>query len=253
MMRLLIPILLVLAGATWFVLQPTRPIAITVTDAEAVPMNTQGGMYMVTLNLQNSGPAATLIEVTSPEAGSIGVMNTDPGPGTLVVPGEGAASLAMDGAHLMLSVDPGSVEEGGFVPVTLRFDGGTVSTRVRNVGLSDEGMDHSAGNGIEVTPKASVSLNATSEISAEGFQIALTLRNFDLVSVPEGTEHVSGEGHAHLYLNGLKLGRLYETSYALGGLVPGDYEFRVVLNSHDHRPYLSGGTLVEDRLRFSIP
>ena len=63
----------------------------------------------------------------------------------------------------------------------------------------------------------------------------------NFVDVPMGTPHVPGTGHAHLYLNGLKLGRLYVPSARIGALPPGDHMVRVTLNANDHRAYVVDG------------
>ena len=50
--------------------------------------------------------------------------------------------------------------------------------------------------------------------------------------------HVPGTGHAHLYVGGAKIGRMYEPEARLGRLPPGEHVIRVALNSNDHRTYL---------------
>ena len=49
--------------------------------------------------------------------------------------------------------------------------------------------------------------------------------------------HVPGAGHAHMYLNGLKLGRVFGGEYRIGTLPPGTHSLRVALNTNDHRAY----------------
>ncbi|MEC8197159.1 MAG: hypothetical protein VX228_12815, partial [Pseudomonadota bacterium] len=56
----------------------------------------------------------------------------------------------------------------------------------------------------------------------------------DLVDGP----HVPGTGHGHIYINGLKLGRLYSPTTTIGNLPPGQHEIRVTLSTNDHRAYV---------------
>ena len=43
----------------------------------------------------------------------------------------------------------------------------------------------------------------------------------------DGTEHVDGEGHTHLYIDGEKITRVYSNWYYLGKLEPGEHTIRV--------------------------
>ncbi|MBE4909471.1 hypothetical protein IMZ08_15580 [Bacillus luteolus] len=49
------------------------------------------------------------------------------------------------------------------------------------------------------------------------------------------------EGHAHLYINGKKINRLYGNYYNLGNLSPGTYAVKVTLNANNHGIYTSAG------------
>lgn len=64
-------------------------------------------------------------------------------------------------------------------------------------------------------------------------------------------EHRDGEGHAHVYVDGDKLGRLYGPWMHLA-LDAGDHEIRVTLNGNDHRDYLVDGDVVEARGRVTV-
>ena len=59
-------------------------------------------------------------------------------------------------------------------------------------------------------------------------------------------ETTSGEGHAHLYLDGQKVGRMYGEWFHLNqDLSAGDHDIRVVLSANDHSDYVSGGDPIE--------
>ena len=54
-------------------------------------------------------------------------------------------------------------------------------------------------------------------------------------------DHVAGTGHGHIYLNGLKLGRLYSSSAEIGPLPSGVHVVRVTLNTNNHKAYVVDG------------
>ncbi|MCM3569261.1 hypothetical protein [Neobacillus mesonae] len=54
------------------------------------------------------------------------------------------------------------------------------------------------------------------------------------------------EGHAHLYINGEKVNRLYGKYYYLGTLKQGKNEIKVSLNSNNHGTLLYNGKKIED-------
>ncbi len=73
----------------------------------------------------------------------------------------------------------------------------------------------------------------------------LELRNFRFA--PEEVNRTSkiNEGHAHLYLNGEKLTRLYAASYFMDKLPKGNLEIRVTLNTNTHEDLTYKGKPVQ--------
>ena len=57
----------------------------------------------------------------------------------------------------------------------------------------------------------------------------------------------AGEGHAHLYINGKKVARVYACRYELPTLVPGEHVVEVGLFTNNHRAYASEGHQVTAR------
>ena len=53
-----------------------------------------------------------------------------------------------------------------------------------------------------------------------------------------------GVGHGHIYISGLKLGRVYEDSVDIGDVAKGRYEISVILVSDDHRAFTTGGEVI---------
>ncbi len=252
MTRVWIPILAALAGLIWFVMMPGPVSTVTITQARATPVGQD--RFVVTLDIANSGPPVVLTAVFSPSGATVQVMNPGHRDDALTIPGDSKASFAMDGAHIMLT-GAAEVTAGGFIPLALIFDGtGEVTTRAQHMGdAAIAAIDHGAGHGVEAVPAPAIRIDMPNGADASGFPVQLTIDNLALVAVPDGTAHVAGEGHAHIYLKGLKLGRLYTDALTLGALPPGGYTLRIALNSHDHRPYLKNGAAVEAVATFTIP
>jgi hypothetical protein len=88
-----------------------------------------------------------------------------------------------------------------------------------------------------------VSLDVKPDAKA-GYNVAMETTNFTWAPEHASGEHVDGEGHAHLYVDGKKVGRVYEPWVHLM-LEPGDHEVTVSLNGNDHAAYVVDGVPVE--------
>jgi len=72
--------------------------------------------------------------------------------------------------------------------------------------------------------------------SLSGYNVKLGVRDFSFTPDAAGQPAVAGQGHAHLYVNGNKVARLYGTDFYLADVEDGD-ELRASLFTDDHRPY----------------
>lgn len=75
-----------------------------------------------------------------------------------------------------------------------------------------------------------------------GWNLHVMTENFRFAPDHASLSHVAGEGHAHVYVNGVKLGRLYGDWMHIAELPKGDTAVMVTLNSNDHRPLAVGDT-----------
>ncbi|CAM3851576.1 hypothetical protein [Mesobacillus thioparans] len=65
--------------------------------------------------------------------------------------------------------------------------------------------------------------------------LAIDTENFDFAPEKVGSTKITfNEGHAHIYLNGKKVNRLYGKYYNLGELDKGTYKLKVTLNANNH-------------------
>ena len=107
--------------------------------------------------------------------------------------------------------------------------------------------DHETPLDLPAGPGApSLSVEATPDPSS-GWNLHLETGNFAFSPEHASTDHVPGEGHAHVYIDGVKLGRFYGPWLHLPAQEPGT-EVRVTLNANDHRLLAVGGDRVEETL-----
>ena len=65
--------------------------------------------------------------------------------------------------------------------------------------------------------------------------------------------HIAGEGHAHIYADGVKLNRVYGPRYHIAGLAAGERELRVTLNANPHNELRVNGEPLEASLMVNVP
>jgi len=70
-----------------------------------------------------------------------------------------------------------------------------------------------------------------------GWNLEIITTNFEFAPQGASKDHVSGQGHAHLYLDGHKITRLYSNWFHIPELDPGEHTLMVTLNSNNHRDY----------------
>lgn len=66
-------------------------------------------------------------------------------------------------------------------------------------------------------------------------------------------EHKPGEGHAHIYVDGVKVSRVYSPYHHLKGLEAGERHVRVTLNANTHNDLTVDGEAVEAMAMVTIP
>ncbi|MBO9433662.1 hypothetical protein J7394_05565 [Ruegeria sp. R13_0] len=108
--------------------------------------------------------------------------------------------------------------------------------------------DHSAATNLPADSDApSVAIQMIKDPMA-GWNLRVTPQNFRFAPENASTADVPGEGHAHVYINGEKLGRLYANWLHLPSLPDGDVEVKVSLNGNSHSPLMVEGVPVEAKV-----
>jgi hypothetical protein len=109
--------------------------------------------------------------------------------------------------------------------------------------------DHSQMLNVELDhPEPSVELEVFA-LNDGSYSLQITTTNFDFAPINAGQDHVPGEGHAHLYIDGEKITRVYDEWLYLASLPENAQELSVGLYSNDHRALAIDGLAITDRVR----
>ena len=87
---------------------------------------------------------------------------------------------------------------------------------------------------------------------AQSRNLHIGVTNFTFAPEAVNGVHVPGQGHAHVYMDGVKLGRAYAPWYHLSALHSGAHEIRVTLNANDHSALAIDGQPVEATAKLVI-
>jgi hypothetical protein len=103
-----------------------------------------------------------------------------------------------------------------------------------------EPSEHERGDSVEAPEGMAVELGVELEESG-GANLRIATTGFSFAPENVNDEHVAGEGHAHVYVDGEKLGRVYGEWYHLDAFEPGAREITVSLNANTHAEYARDG------------
>ncbi len=109
----------------------------------------------------------------------------------------------------------------------------------------DAGMDHVMMHDTPIEVPAADAPSLSIKVQADpmaGYNLQLMTENFAFSPQNASGQNVTGEGHAHVYINDEKLGRLYGNWMHLDHLPTGEVKVTVTLNTNDHRPMSVAGT-----------
>lgn len=169
---------------------------------------------------------------------------------TLIVTSDQPVNFHLHGYDFEQDVEPGKPAEFAFTANAT----GSFPITIHHAAVAVGVDDHDAGQAstVEATEGMSVRVEASPD-SVSGLNIRLTTPNFTFTAGDAGGEHVPGQGHAHIYVDGVKLGRVYGEHYHIGHIEPGEHTLRVSLNANDHTEYTIDGSLVEDVITVVAP
>jgi len=117
--------------------------------------------------------------------------------------------------------------------------------------FSLETFAHHPGHKIEANkPYPSVNLKIY-EDNMDGYNLFIKLENFILTPMDVGKKNKSNSGHMHLYVNDIKIGRVYSNWFH----IPGRYFnlkeniIRITLNSNLHDSFAINGNPIESEIK----
>jgi len=101
-------------------------------------------------------------------------------------------------------------------------------------------------------PVPTVNLAVTPD-AMSGWNLQLKVTNFAFAPERVNTKGIATEGHAHLYIDGKKVTRLYGPWYYLGNLSPGQHTITVTLNSNGHEDLIYNGKPIQATQVIQVP
>lgn len=239
---------LLAAGAVLLLRQPGTGVLVEaprVVVTEEVP-----GDALVFMTLRNTGTESdVLIGAVSDLAGNCGfhgpTVGSDGSGGAFVtVPAGAETLLGPETAHIEMLGVARDLAVGDLVPITLVFqNAGEVEIKARvdaKVARSDLIRQAGLYEPVAGEPMPEITVSAE-PLEDNRWRIALDLKNFEFDEAAVDTPHQPGRGHAHLYIDNVKIGRLYAPVFETEPLEPGTHQIAITLNTNDHRAYARDG------------
>ncbi len=89
--------------------------------------------------------------------------------------------------------------------------------------------------------------------SMDGYNVHLVTTNFRFTPETAGKSAVNGRGHGHIYVNGVKIGRVYSEWYHVSAdkLASGNNVIEVTLNADDHSEWTVMGAHISAKTTVS--
>ena len=156
-----------------------------------------------------------------------------------------AAACGSDGATLGPAAEPTETVASGDEPTTVP------DATPSETALGDDGPTPEEGVEVGVgTTAPEVIMDITGDPKA-GQNVQTTVLNMTIEPEKSGTDHVPGEGHMHVYVNGEFVAEAYNDWLHLA-LEPGDQTVTVELSANDHRPYTVNGVAIVAVARLTV-
>ncbi|GAB4229682.1 MAG: hypothetical protein Kow0049_11250 [Stanieria sp.] len=114
-----------------------------------------------------------------------------------------------------------------------------------NQNYAQEPMHHEMVNIPDNQPIPTVDL-IVHEDAKQGWNLEIKTTNFQFAPEKVNQEGTLDEGHAHLYINGEKITRIYDNWYYLSELKPGMNKIKIQLNTNKHEILMHNKQPIED-------
>lgn len=188
--------------------------------------------------------------------------------GEIILSNDGTVSISIYWHHQdanadSITLDPGQAlkmkfNEAGeyqFSSTTHPWMGGAVTVVGGDTDHVDAGGHDEAGHS-HMTSESDIPLGVDIGVIVEetgGLNVHVMTDGFRWA--PENVDGVdaSGEGHAHIYVDGIKINRVYGPHYYINPLEPGSHQIRVTLNANTHAYLAVNGFAVESTAMVVVP
>jgi len=227
---------------------------VTLSEAVANALPNDKQTVLVSLKVKNEGPPQKVLSVSSVDAHH-GMIHGVEEKAEAVFPADSSASLGNDGVHFMLMKVKGELEEGRLLTLKVTLDpAGEVVTKARysskpaggHGGHQTAGADDDAQGDKMVSvfkvptdePQPNLTMRVAEDSDTGAWKVNVETKNFRFSKELADGDHVAGTGHGHIYINGVKLGRLFENAATIGALPKGNHIVRVTLNTNNHQTYM---------------
>ena len=166
---------------------------------------------------------------------------------TLKIESDAPGSLHLHGYDLERTVEPGTVSDFVFVAnATGRY---RIAFHPAASGSHGHGGSHESGGHHVVESETPVSISVIAEQdNAGGVNVHIDTDGWRWAPEEVNMADSPGAGHAHVYVDDVKINRVYGPYYYLTGLEPGMREIRVTLNTNSHSELTFGGQPLEDTI-----
>ena len=118
---------------------------------------------------------------------------------------------------------------------------------------SQQSSDHGAMAHGPVASAVPIAVDFTAELENGGVHLNISTEGWRWAPEEVNGADSDGAGHAHVYADGVKLGRIYGPYHYLDGLKPGARQIRVALNTNAHSDLTWQGQAVEATKTVTIP
>jgi hypothetical protein len=174
----------------------------------------------------------------------------EPGQGASDDGGSGDGDCAADGADCMVMDDD---DDGSDDAVVMDDDPEDMDDM--DIG-EDEGHDGEDNHGDGIDVPAGMAVPAISiDVAADpssGQNLSIDLTNFTVTPENASGDPIDGEGHLHLYVDGVRVMRFYNTWLYLD-LEPGDHTVEVEVSANNHSAYLVEGAPIRGAANITVP
>ena len=166
---------------------------------------------------------------------------------TLKIDSDAPGSLHLHGYNIEQAVTLGTIEDFVFAAdATGRYRIAFHPAASGGHGQGDSGGSPAGSHDVleSETP-------VTVEVAAEpddmgGVEVRIVTEGWRWAPEEVNMANAPGAGHAHVYVDGVKINRVYGAYYYLADLEPGMREVRVTLNTNSHNELTSAGQPLED-------